>query len=53
VLFGLMPTNEISNLDPYDRLLGKCCIDSLRRQIFRDLARETGLVRPEERAVGA
>src|ERR1700686_4792317 len=30
VLFELTPANEISLLDPYERTLGKCCVDPLR-----------------------
>jgi len=30
VLFELTPANEISVLDPYERTLGRCCIDPLR-----------------------
>src|SRR6202049_2178735 len=30
VLFELTATNEISLLDPYERTLGKCCVDPLR-----------------------
>jgi hypothetical protein len=36
-LFELTPANEISLLDPYERTLGKCCVDPLRPPDFSGL----------------
>ena len=35
MLFELTPANESGLLAPYERTLGKCCIDRLNRQTFR------------------
>src|ERR1700693_1490904 len=36
VLFELTPANEISLLDPYERTLGKCCVDPLRPPLLSE-----------------
>src|ERR1700680_2937254 len=36
VLFELTPANEISLLDPYERTLGKCCVDPLRAPVLSE-----------------
>ena len=40
VLFELTPANEISLLDPYERTLGKCCIDPLRPPLLSECGPE-------------
>src|ERR1700686_1598273 len=49
VLFELTPASEISLLDPYERTLGKCCVDPLRAPRLSGFGPGEQRSRPNER----